>query len=122
MLKTLLRNAPLRNKILTAALAIPAVALTAQTALAGKTDFRVYNGSSMTLTHLYVSDSSLDSWDNDILGQSVLPSGYNIQVVFSDPSPNRCLYDVRAIFADGQVLEDYRINVCNSSDYTFFDE
>ncbi|HEY9620426.1 MAG TPA: hypothetical protein V6C78_08655 [Crinalium sp.] len=114
-------NNILRNTLIISALTIPVLAATAQTALAGKSNFRVYNDSSSTVRELYVSDSRYDSWDNDILGRDVLPSGSDIQVVFSDRSPRSCLYDIRAVFEDGQVLEDYQINVCTNTEYTFYD-
>jgi hypothetical protein len=42
--------------------------------------------------------------------------------MFGDPSPNSCLYDILAIFDDGQSVEAYQINVCSGSGYTFYDE
>lgn len=121
MLATFLRNAVVRNTLVASAFVAPIVALTAETASADKSNFWVYNNSSITVNELYVSSSNRDSWDNDILGQNVLPTGSSIQVVFGDNSPSNCLYDIRAVFSNGQVLEDYQINVCNNTDYTFFD-
>lgn len=113
-------NTILRNKIVISALTLPVLALTAQAALAGKSNFRVYNDSNVVVRELYVSDSRYDNWDNDILGRDVLPSGSNIQVMFGDQSSRNCLYDIRAVFEDGQVVEDYQINVCTNTQYTFF--
>jgi hypothetical protein len=102
-------------------LTLPLAALTAQSALANKSNFRVYNDSSYNILELYVSASDRDTWDNDILGRDVLPSGSDIQVLFNGSSPNQCLYDIRAVFEGGQVLEDYQINVCQNTNYTFYD-
>lgn len=111
-----------RHAAITSVLALTGVSLIAETALAEKSDFRVYNDSNSTITELYVSESSRDSWDNDILGADVLTTGSSIQVVFGDASANVCIYDILAVFADGQTVEDYQVNVCSSGGYTFFDE
>jgi hypothetical protein len=30
-----------------------------------------------------------------------------------------CIYDVKAVFDDGDTLEDYKINICELGRYTF---
>lgn len=101
---------------------LPFLAFTADKALADKADFQVYNDSNSTITELYVSESNHDSWDNDILGADVLATGSSINIVFGDTSSNVCIYDILAIFADGQSVEDYQVNVCSNGGYTFYDE
>lgn len=117
MLHTLARHAAIAS-----ALTLPFIALTAEKALADKSDFRVHNDSNATITELYVSESSRDSWDNDILEADVLTTGSSIQIVFGNTSPNVCIYDILAVFDDGQSVEDYQINVCSNGGYTFYDE
>lgn len=111
----------IHRTVMASAFVLPMLAFTAGDVFASKINFRVYNNTSLTLTNLYVSESSLENWGGDILGSGVLRSGGNGQVDFANPSPYACLYDIRAIFEDGQVLEDYRINVCASSSYTFYE-
>jgi hypothetical protein len=103
-------------------LAVPMVSLLAPSALADKSDFWVRNNSRNTISELYLSASNLDSWDNDLLRSDTLQSGDRFQVAFGDDSSNTCLYDIRAVFSDGQVVEDYQVNVCNNDYYTFFDK
>ncbi|NJR60515.1 MAG: hypothetical protein HC769_17765 [Cyanobacteria bacterium CRU_2_1] len=114
-------NKLIRNAMIASTLTLPAVAFTSEAALADKSNFHVYNNSSVSLVQLYISESELSTWGNDVLGQDVLPSGYSTQILFNDPSPYQCLYDIRAVFEDGQVLEDYQINVCSNDQYTFSD-
>lgn len=111
-----------RQAAIASVLTLTGVSLMAEKALAEKADFRVYNDSNSTITELYVSESSRDSWDNDILGADVLTTGSSIQVIFGNTSTNICIYDILAVFADGQTVEDYQVNVCSSGGYTFFDE
>lgn len=111
-----------RHAAIAAVFTLPCLAFTAEKALADKADFQVYNDSNSTITELYVSESNRDSWDNDVLGADVLAIGSSTNIVFSDTSANVCIYDILAIFADGQSVEDYQVNVCANGGYTFYDE
>lgn len=92
-------------------------------ALAGKDNFQVRNESSSSIYYLYMSESSLDTWGPDILGESrILSSGEQIQIIFNNPDPNVCRYDIRAEFEDGQVVEDFTIDVCDNDFYRFYDQ
>jgi hypothetical protein len=110
-----------RNTLIAAACTLPVLSLTATAALANKENFVVRNNSSSTITELYVSESNRSTWDNNVLGSDSLPQGGYTQVNFGDRSPNLCLYDIRAIFSSGQVVEDYQINVCRNAEYSFRD-
>ncbi|MGK7877170.1 MAG: hypothetical protein AB4426_28905 [Xenococcaceae cyanobacterium] len=115
------QNILLRKTIMTIALALPMVSLIAQSALADKYNFRVYNQSRNNIVSLFMTSSDSDRWGSDILGSGILRSGYNIPIYFNDMSYTRCLYDIRAIFDNGEVVEDHRINVCNSEREIFYD-
>jgi hypothetical protein len=78
------------------------------------TDFRVVNQSGRTVERLYFSHSSLGSWGNDQLGQSVLPPGRQV----SYRAANEGAYDFRVIWNNGQEAELRRINVCAASQIT----
>ncbi|MBD3880590.1 hypothetical protein IFO70_02350 [Phormidium tenue FACHB-886] len=112
----------LRPVMVASALAVSMVSVLAPAALADKSDFWVRNDSENTISELYLSASNRDSWDNDLLGSTVLESGDRFQVTFGDYSDSACLYDIRAVFSDGQVVEDYQVNVCNNDYYTFFSQ
>lgn len=98
-------------------LALPIVV--AEQAIASKDNFSVQNNSGEDIVELYVSASSRASWDTNLLSGNVLSTGESTPVTFGDPSPQSCLYDIMAVFSSGQTIEDYQINVCNTSSYTF---
>lgn len=79
---------------------------------------RIINATGVTMTHFYASNSGEGDWQEDILGQDVLASGASVRINIDDGS-GACLYDFRARFADGDVLERYRINVCQISEYRY---
>lgn len=111
----------LRYVVVASALALPLIPLMAHRALAAKSDFWVRNDSRTTVTHIYVSDSGRDTWDNDLLDGDTLASGEKLRVTFGDASSSRCLYDFRAEFSDGQTVEKYQINVCENDYFSLFD-
>lgn len=105
-----------RRALLGAVIAI--VAAGTATASVQDRNVRVHNDTGVTLTHLYSTNSGQADWGGDILGSDVIGAGESVVVDFDDGS-GACLFDVRARFADGDVLEEYQINVCQVSDLTF---
>lgn len=102
-------------------LAVPVVALTGQAAMAEKANFEVLNESSEDIVAIYITASYEGSWGESLLNEGSMPSGYGFQVEFNDPSEEICMYDIRAVFADGQAVEDYGVNVCYHDYYSLVD-
>lgn len=107
------------RRVVAVTLALPIASMLAGQAIASKDGFRVENNSGEDIVELYVSASTRASWDTNILGGDVLTTGESTPVTFGDPSPQNCLYDIMAVFSDGQTIEDYQINVCTTPAYTF---
>ncbi len=114
-------SSPIPKSLLSLALSVPVLAMFCNAAQAGKSDFRVYNNTLATIEHLYVTASDESSWAKNILTDYSLPAGHNVQILFGDPSNAQCHYDIRAEFTDGIVVEDFQVNVCEDSAYTFFE-
>lgn len=111
----------LYRSIAATSLALSLAPTTIQSALATKNNFQVVNRSATDIVYLYVSSSGRTTWDNDILGNGVLSSGSSITVGFGDPSPTQCLYDFKAVFTDGEIVEDYGVDVCTQEGVIFHD-
>ena len=79
---------------------------------------RIINATGVTMTHFYASNSGENDWQEDILGQDVLASGSSVRINIDDGS-GACIYDFKARFSDGDVLERYRINVCQITEYRY---
>ena len=79
---------------------------------------RVINGTGVTMTHFYASNSGEADWQEDMLGQDVLRSGASVMMNIDDGT-GACIYDFKARFADGDELERYRINVCQITEYRY---
>jgi len=107
----------LLNSLCSLALASSLV-LAAQPVWADQRDFRVYNKTSVDIKHLYVSPSGTKNWEEDVLGRDTLTAGDSTKVFFQGRA-SVCRYDIRAEFVDGDVVEDYKINLCSTNSYTF---
>lgn len=79
---------------------------------------RIVNETGYTIVRFYASNVDRDSWEEDILGSSVLPSGRSVMINIDDGS-GQCLFDFKAEFDDGDELIRNRINVCEISTYTY---
>ena len=76
-----------------------AVAFTAGTAQAGDQDFTVVNKTGVEIHHLFVSPSSKNNWEEDILGEDTLPDGEELEIEF-DTEETAELWDIK--IADGE--------------------
>ena len=77
----------------------------------------VYNASFVSITHFYGSNVGSSSWEEDILGSSVIPPGGVVDINFDDGT-GACLFDFKAIFADGSSAVEEGIDVCRTSSVT----
>lgn len=78
---------------------------------------RVINASKVTMTHFYASNASRRSWEEDILGSSVLPAGRSVMINIDDGS-GACMFDFKAVLANGRTIESYGMNVCRITSWT----
>ena len=78
---------------------------------------RIVNGTNTTLTHFYASNTNRRSWEEDILGKSVLPAGRSVMINIDDGS-GACMFDFRAVLANGRTVEAYGMNVCRITSWT----
>ena len=62
---------------------------------------RIHNNTGWTMTHFYASDSRVTSWEEDMLGSSVLGAGNSIMMNIDDGS-GACLYDFKARVSSGR--------------------
>lgn len=95
---------------LSLATALPAVALDRRVTIVNNTGF--------TIVRFFGSNTGSKSWEEDILGEDVLPSGSSVVINFDDSS-GYCMFDFRAEFEDGDVLERAGVNICEIATFTY---
>lgn len=102
--------------LLGAVLAASAFAFAAAPAQAEDLAFLLRNQSGYDLYEFYASPTDVSSWEEDILGADILPSGESVEIIIAD-GRTQCDYDLRMVFEDGDVLED-TVNLCDTGSYT----
>lgn len=95
---------------LSLATALPALALDRRVTIVNNTGF--------TIVRFFGSNTGSKSWEEDILGEDVLPSGSSVVINFDD-STGYCMFDFRAEFEDGDVLERAGVNICEIATFTY---
>jgi len=109
------------NKRFTAATLSVALIVTA-TVAASAYDRRVQinNRTSYDIVEFYASNTGSRSWEEDILGRSILPAGNSVVININDGS-GYCMYDFLAVFEDGDQVTTSRNNVCEMSQFNYTD-
>jgi len=81
---------------------------------------KINNTSSYDIIEFYASNTGTDSWEEDILGEDILPSGQSVMVNIDDGS-GYCKFDFLAVFEDGDQVVQPDNNVCEISTFTITD-
>lgn len=82
---------------------------------------RVVNRSSSTIQYLYASNVDEDRWGWDVLGlfQVIAPDHY--LDIDMDDGTGHCLFDLKAVLADGREAVSRSVNVCTNESWTVYD-
>jgi hypothetical protein len=91
-----------------------AASVAATAAFAGQQDFVIVNNTGQTILTLNVSPATEDSWGPDILGTDVLAAGQRGEVSF-DNDEERCDWDIRVTYADGDTGDWRGIDLCETA-------
>jgi hypothetical protein len=107
-------------RILPATLAVGLLAMSIGQASALDRRVQINNQSSYDIVEFYASNTGTKSWEEDILGSSILPAGNSVMINIDDGS-GYCKYDFLAVFSDGEQATSTNNNVCELSQFNFTD-
>ena len=103
-------------------LSIPMVLATSAIALAGDITLMLHNQTSVDLSQLYVSPTTSDDWEENLISSGqLLRSKQSTNLTIAD-GRTTCEYDILGIFADGEEVQDYNVNLCDLESYSFIEE
>tara|TARA_R110002096_G_scaffold82110_14_gene191026 strand:+ start:1531 stop:1881 length:351 start_codon:yes stop_codon:yes gene_type:complete len=106
------------NIRLYAAALVGAVAISAAAyAQAVSSTFTISNASGSDLVAIYAGPSTDPDWGHNILTDTVY-NGEDFVVTLNDPY-GQCYWDIRYDFADGDVFEEYEVDICSIHGETF---
>ena len=89
----------------------------ATAAWAAQQDFTIVNRTGQTIMTVNVSPSDEARWGPDILGADVLASGESVEISF-DRDEDRCEWDIRVSYEDGETGAWQGIDLCETSTVT----
>lgn len=103
-----------------AGMCVAAALLSALSVEAEAQDRRVtiINETQFDIVEFYGSNVNETDWQEDILGSDILPAGSSVTINFDDGT-GACMFDFRAVFSNGGVLEHGDINVCELSSFPY---
>ena len=100
------------------AVASALVALGISSAAALDRRVRINNNTSYDIVQFYASNTGTNDWEEDILGQDILPAGHSVIINIDDGS-GYCKYDFLAVFEDDDQVTSNNNNVCALDEFNF---
>lgn len=103
----------MRRLLLTVGLIALASLVIPGTASAGTQDFTLVNKTGVTINNLYVSETTKDDWEEDVLGDAVLEEGESVEITFS--GKKACTWDLMVKDEEGDAMYWRKIDLCEVS-------
>ncbi|WP_419809559.1 hypothetical protein [Sphingomonas sp.] len=79
---------------------------------------RMVNATSYTIQRMYGSNEGRTTWEEDVLGDSVLRPGNSV-VVNWDDGTCYCVFDFKAVYSDGDTSTKRTVDVCRLETFRF---
>jgi hypothetical protein len=80
----------------------------------------VINESSRSIVEFYASNEDTNSWEEDILGKTILPPGHRVRINVDDGT-GHCVFDFKAVMRGGAKVIRRGVNVCRVGTWTITD-
>ena len=82
--------------------------------------FSLTNDTSVDMLEFYASPQAATDWEGNILGTNTIQANGD-RTTITLPGNRGCLYDFLAVFADGDKLEKFGIDVCELETRTYYE-
>lgn len=102
----------MRNLMMAAAAAVAMLPAAAQAQ--DQRNFELTNGTTRTISELYISPTNVNDWEEDVLGVDTLDEMGKTVVNFVD-TVDECVYDLKIVHDDGDSAIWSGINLCESN-------
>ena len=83
--------------------------------------FTLTNETSVDILEFYASPQAAAGWETNILGNNII-RGNGDWTTVTLTSRRGCFYDFLAVFADGDKLEKYGVDVCELEAHTYYED
>ena len=106
-------------RILAGLLATGAIIAALTPSAFGETNrMRFINEADVPLVRLYVSGTAQDAWGEDVLQGPEVRPGQSVVLLVGDDS-TACVFDIKALYADGNESVAYGVDICANDYFTF---
>jgi len=112
-----MKNLVLRTRVFIALSVLAMIVTATAVARSGKQDFVLRNETGVEIHELYVSPTSADDWEEDVLGVETLPDGESVKVTFDDREKSS-KWDLKVVDAKGNSIEWHNLNLIEISEAT----
>ncbi|HEX3920263.1 MAG TPA: hypothetical protein VHW60_23225 [Caulobacteraceae bacterium] len=111
-------------KTIAAVVAAASFAVLAPTmASAAPQDFQLDNETGYTIKNLYISPTTTNDWQDDVLGQDTLDTGAALNIHFPGGRGETCEWDLKIAYNDDSSHEWTSVNLCSINKVTIhYDE
>lgn len=82
--------------------------------------FMLTNDTSVDMLEFYASPQTATDWEENVLGETTVRANGDWTLI-TVSGRRGCFYDFLAVFADGDKLEKYGINVCELETHTYYE-
>ena len=83
----------------------------------------IVNNTGYECYYLYISPTSVDNWENDVLGEATLESGQSVQVRLDHPLSRESRYDILMVDLDGDTYTKWDVLLTENAEVVFtFDD
>lgn len=96
---------------------VGAILAFAGAAQAGTQDFSLTNATGYQIDSIFVSPTTEASWQEDIMGRDALADGEAVDITFDAPD-GQCMWDLKAIYNDGEEAVWIGFDLCTISSIT----
>jgi hypothetical protein len=92
-------------------------------ASAAPQDFTLDNETGYAIKNLYISPTTTNDWQEDVLGQDTLDNGGSVNIHFPGGRGETCEWDLKIAYNDDSSHEWTAVNLCSISKVTIhYDE
>ena len=98
----------MKKKLSIAFVLLLALATFSVSAANAKLDFTLVNQTGVTISQLFISSTSVNDWEEDVLGVDVLPDGESVDITFSRHEDAR-LFDIKVVDSEDDSYEWFKI-------------
>ena len=109
--------------LLSAATVAAAMVLAPALAHAAPQDFDLDNETGYTIKNLYISPTTTNDWQEDVLGVDTLDNGQSVHIHFPGGRGETCEWDLKISYEDDSSHQWMNVNLCSINKVTIhYDE